>query len=610
MKKVRNGYIMKKVISMLLLAVLLFTAVMSYADGHLPKKESTDKAGNTLAEATPITFNTQYNGTISVTNESDFYKITLPSSGYVTLNGTAYMQWIYINLYNANGVRLSSYNPSWNSVTQQIAISYGYYLTGGTYYLDFDQNLSYTGEYTFLLGFVDSNESFPETDNGVNNTLDTASPINFGPEYLGQIAINDEKDFYKFTLPSSGRIQIDLTFPVEYVYLYLYDINGNQLWRSNPNWNSTLREIRFSQSIDLILGTYYFAVSKDGSRYGNYKYSIGFTSAEESFTESKANNQIQNADIINLNTSYKGQLALNDEKDFYKFSISEDEQVTLLLSTGMEYVYLELYNSEAARIKNWNPYWNTTSHRIDFSQDLSLTAGVYYICVLKNGSRSGVYELKLVGKSSPVPETPTSSPTPTPTPTPIPTVTLAPTPVVPTPVPPTMAPDKISISNAKISGIRSQVFSGYAIEPAAVVKLNGSTLVQDTDYTLSYYNNVNIGKATLIVTGIGNYTGTKEKSFTINPAAPKISSIKAGKKQLTIQWLPDSQASGYQLEYSLDRSFDDATTVSIAKRTTIKRTISGLKKKKTYYVRIRTYKKVNGKKYYSDWSSVKKKKTK
>jgi hypothetical protein len=49
---------------------------------------------------------------------------------------------------------------------------------------------------------------------------------------------------------------------------------------------------------------------------------------------------------------------------------------------------------------------------------------------------------------------------------------------------------------------------------------------------------------------------------------------------------------------------------SISKNTTISKKITGLKAKKTYYVRIRTYKKVDGKTYYSSWSKASKVKTK
>ena len=66
-----------------------------------------------------------------------------------------------------------------------------------------------------------------------------------------------------------------------------------------------------------------------------------------------------------------------------------------------------------------------------------------------------------------------------------------------------------------------------------------------------------------------------------------------------------SQASGYQVRYSTKSSMSGAKTVTVKKYKTSSKTISRLKKKKKYYVQIRTYKTVGKEKYYSDWSARK-----
>ena len=69
--------------------------------------------------------------------------------------------------------------------------------------------------------------------------------------------------------------------------------------------------------------------------------------------------------------------------------------------------------------------------------------------------------------------------------------------------------------------------------------------------------------------------------------------------------------SGYEVQVSLKKSFKSGVkkqTVKGASKTSV--TIKKLKAKKTYYVRIRSYQTVGGKKYYSSWSTVKSKKTK
>ena len=80
--------------------------------------------------------------------------------------------------------------------------------------------------------------------------------------------------------------------------------------------------------------------------------------------------------------------------------------------------------------------------------------------------------------------------------------------------------NKYNISNVDVGSISDQTYTGSAITPAPVLSkiLNGSskyTLVKDTDYTLSYSNNTNVGTATITATGKGNFTGTKIITFKI-----------------------------------------------------------------------------------------------
>lgn len=78
-------------------------------------------------------------------------------------------------------------------------------------------------------------------------------------------------------------------------------------------------------------------------------------------------------------------------------------------------------------------------------------------------------------------------------------------------------PAATSLSNCNISlEYTSTTYSTKAKTPKVTVKNNSSTLIENTDYTVAYSNNVNAGTATVTITGIGNnYTGTTTKTFTI-----------------------------------------------------------------------------------------------
>lgn len=72
--------------------------------------------------------------------------------------------------------------------------------------------------------------------------------------------------------------------------------------------------------------------------------------------------------------------------------------------------------------------------------------------------------------------------------------------------------------------------------------------------------------------------------------------------KLTARWKKISAVSGYQIQYSVSSKFNEAKTVST---TAVSKTLSGLKRGRTYYVRIRAYKKTGGKIYYGAWSNRK-----
>ncbi len=112
---------------------------------------------------------------------------------------------------------------------------------------------------------------------------------------------------------------------------------------------------------------------------------------------------------------------------------------------------------------------------------------------------------------------------------------------------------------------------------------------------------------TVTVTFKGNYSGTKKLTFEIVPAKATLSKLTAGSKQMTATWKTVSGATGYEVVYSTSKKFTKKTTktVTIKKAKTKKTTIKKLNKGKKYYVKVRAYKNVSGKKIYGAYSSVK-----
>lgn len=137
------------------------------------------------------------------------------------------------------------------------------------------------------------------------------------------------------------------------------------------------------------------------------------------------------------------------------------------------------------------------------------------------------------------------------------------------------------------------------------------------DFTVTYKNNVKVGKATVILKGKKYLVGSKTMTFNILPKGTTAKAPKKGKKSFTARWarqkakMNKARITGYQVQYSTDKKFKTGVKNKYVKgyKKTSKK-ITGLKKKTIYYVRIRTYMKVSGKYYYSTWSKVKSVKTK
>lgn len=245
---------------------------------------------------------------------------------------------------------------------------------------------------------------------------------------------------------------------------------------------------------------------------------------------------------------------------------------------------------------------------------------------------------------------------------------------------------KKAITASQVNAIKACTYTGKAITPAVTVK----GLKKGTDYTVSYSNNINAGTAKAVIAGKGNYTGTVAVSFTINKKAAKItaSNVKknvgasafklnvkvdskgklsytssnkkiasvnsAGKvtlkknavgkvtititaketanykkatkkitvtvvpksvsnlkvsstaaKKIKVSWKKASNITGYQIQYSTNKDFKNAESITVKKAGTKSATISKLKSNKKYYVRIRAYKTVSKTKFYSNWSGTK-----
>ena len=180
----------------------------------------------------------------------------------------------------------------------------------------------------------------------------------------------------------------------------------------------------------------------------------------------------------------------------------------------------------------------------------------------------------------------------------------------------------VKIPKIKSAKVTALVYNGSKRAPVpAIYNFNGYKLKKGTDYTVVYKNAKAtkvvtpklVGKYTAVITFTGNYKGTIQRQFNINPKGTAINKLTKGKKQITVKWTKRTvQVTGYEIQCSTTAKFTPKTTkkVTVKNAKTNTKTIKSLKAKKKYWVRVRTYKTVNGTKFYSGWSTVRTVKTK
>ncbi|MBS7008090.1 C1 family peptidase [Anaerostipes sp.] len=158
------------------------------------------------------------------------------------------------------------------------------------------------------------------------------------------------------------------------------------------------------------------------------------------------------------------------------------------------------------------------------------------------------------------------------------------------------------VNTLSISRISNRIYSGKPIKPSVTVKYGSKTLKKNTDYTLSYSSNKNTGKATVKVTGAGNYTGSVVRAFYIVPKKTSITYAKSKKSgKVTIKYKKAAGAGGYQIAYR-KKGTKSYKYIRTSKRSY---TISKLSRKKSYQIKVRPYKTVGKTKYYGSYSAQK-----
>lgn len=181
-------------------------------------------------------------------------------------------------------------------------------------------------------------------------------------------------------------------------------------------------------------------------------------------------------------------------------------------------------------------------------------------------------------------------------------------------------PNKITLAKTKLKSV-SNIAGGIKVTWNKVKQAGGYYIYRKTGTSKTWQKIATIKKGSTVsyvdkkrlVNGTqytymvkaykGSSVGTGTTLKTVRLAAPAITSCTSRSRAITLKWKKSSNVTGYEIRYTIGSS---SKTIRVKNKAAVKSVIKNLKKGKTYTVRMRTYKTISKKTYYSTWSAAKK----
>lgn len=335
---------------------------------------------DSMNTANDVLLNKQYTGALQSSNDKDFYKFTLATDGKISVNfnhellSDSYRYWD-ISFVDANNYEYYSFSSYGNNVTLD---SNNIFIPAGTYYLKVNPYSSIRADYSFKLNYTINNGSFEKE---FNDSMKTANDIQLNTSYTGALQSSNDKDFYKFTLATDGKVSLNFKhelLPDNYRYwdISIIDVNNYQHYSvssygNNPNMDT--------YNMFLPSGTYYIIVNAYSLCKNDYTFELFYTQ-NDGFFEKEFNNNITNANDIALNSYYTGALQFSSDDDFYKFTVTKSEKLTLNFQhTLLDSAKWEVTIIDANNKQYFNGYSNAGDTNKDIMTAISFLPGEYYI---------------------------------------------------------------------------------------------------------------------------------------------------------------------------------------------------------------------------------------
>lgn len=398
-------------------------------------------------------------------------------------------------------------------------------------------------------------------------------------EYTYDIAGNEIH--HNFTLPSSGTVTVNVQTQFSAAAI-LYNADTETEYDNNYGIHGTpTSPLTDTFKLDLEAGNYSVKIkSSENADLATGIYRIKVSHIPSGATETEPNDSFSQAMNFPRETLITGFVSWDNPNDFYKITLPADEKIAFTMimyenAYGLTSKNVTLYNGDFEQKGVYPMYADAGGSE---TKEIELTKGVYYLKIDHCGlyDYTGKYQIRW--KKAPV------------------------------------YVSKISISGNKSVNVGKKITLKAKVTPAdadnKTVKWSTSAKSIATVSTSGVVTGKKIGKATITATSTDGTNVSATRTIYVGPK--KVSSLKAtakGNKKVLIRWKKQKGISGIQVQYAKKKNFKGSKkktvkTSSSATKATVKLT------KGTYYIKVRAFATLDGKKYYGDWSSAKRVKIK
>lgn len=224
---------------------------------------------NTFDTAKELVFNTSMVEELSKSDNVRYYKFTLDEASQLNIgvSSSSSTLYKYFTIYDENRTEVYYYESYYSDFTTG-----NIYLTGGNYYLKLKSTCS---NVTFNVTKDSLMETFTETQTANNDSIDDANTISLAKQYKGVLGENDTKDYFKFEVPATGKIHVNIN-KSDYAVASICDDSDRKYYSKYSSNGAVVDE-----DVTLPAGTYYFVMSfnDSGSGRGSYSFKLDYAVA-------------------------------------------------------------------------------------------------------------------------------------------------------------------------------------------------------------------------------------------------------------------------------------------------------------------------------------------